>query len=563
MSDTFCITESTPSSARDKAESTQADPSNVTVKSCEEVPGTRGNRFARQISGHKIELNGERVMRRSATTTREVKLPLSFRTLDTREVFSTTALLDSGATDSFIDKGMINRYGLKIETLNQPIPVYNADGGRNKLGDITGYVDLEMKIGDHKEVMRLHATSLGQERIFIGHDWLKKHNPDINWDTGEIFMSRCPKKTCGYEYHRKRAEKQRKGRVERRAAKMRFEQFRHDLLQPTCHEVEDEYWAQTRINRFIIDPYAWDPSAEHSPTDQEQDDLYEELVGDKEWDDDDETERYDPAKLNETLRAQGVNRRARRSFIRATTTKSAELAAKANAEKKPKTFEEIVPEYLHDYRSVFEKVEFDEMPPHRPWDHKIELVDGAQPWDHTRLIPLSDDETQALDDFLDENLRTGRIRESKSPWASPFFFARKKDGKLRPVQDYRRLNALTKKNRTPLPLIKETIDQLKGAKYFTKMDVRWGFNNIRIAEGDEEKGAFITKRGLFEPMVMFFGMTNSPATFQTMMNNILRPLIKQKSLFIWTTSSFSRRPWRSIVKSHVKSLRSFGKTTYI
>jgi hypothetical protein len=262
------------------------------------------------------------------------------------------------------------------------------------------------------------------------------------------------------------------------------------MMQPTCIEVEDEYWAQARLNRLIINPYAWDPSAEHSLMEEEQDDLCEELLGNKEWE---EGEGYDPAKLNETLRAQGVNRRARRSFICAAVTKSAELAAKENAKKEPKTFEEAVPEWLHDYHLVFEKAEFDEMPPRRLWDHKIELVEGARPWDNTRLIPLSDDKTKTLDDLLEENLQTGRIHESKSPWASLFFFVRKKDGKLRPIQDYRRLNALTKKNRTPLPLIKETIDHLKDAKYFTKLDVRWGFNNIRIAEGNQEKAAFLTK----------------------------------------------------------------------
>jgi hypothetical protein len=279
------------------------------------MPITDIGASARQTSGHKTEQPGERVMRRSATTTQEVKIPLSFRTLDTREVFSTTALLDSGATDSFIDKGMVDRHGLKVKILESPIPVFNADGGRNKLGDITGYVDLEMTVGDHKEVMRLHATSLGQERIFIGHDWLKKHNPDINWETGEILMSQCPQKTCGYEYRKKRAEKRQKSRAERRVAKERFAKFEHetihDLMQPSCDEVEDEYWAQTRLNRLIIDPYAWDPSAECSPTEEEQDDLCAELLGEKEWDNNADNTDYDAAKLNETLRAQGVNRRAR------------------------------------------------------------------------------------------------------------------------------------------------------------------------------------------------------------------------------------------------------------
>lgn len=89
-----------------------------------------------------------------------------------------------------------------------------------------------------------------------------------------------------------------------------------------------------------------------------------------------------------------------------------------------------------------------------------------------------------MDEFLKENLESGRIRPSKSPMASPFFFVKKKDGKLRPVQDYQKLNEMTIKNRYPLPLIQELVDKLKGAKYFTKLDIRWGYNNVRIKEGD-------------------------------------------------------------------------------
>ena len=109
--------------------------------------------------------------------------------------------------------------------------------------------------------------------------------------------------------------------------------------------------------------------------------------------------------------------------------------------------------------------------------------------------------------------------------ASPFFFVKKKDGALRPTQDYRKLNEATIKNRYPLPLVSELIDRLHASKIFTKMDVRWGYNNIRIKEGDEWKAAFRTNMGLFEPTVMFFGLTNSPATFQNFMNHIFRELI--------------------------------------
>jgi hypothetical protein len=112
-----------------------------------------------------------------------------------------------------------------------------------------------------------------------------------------------------------------------------------------------------------------------------------------------------------------------------------------------------------------------------------------------------------------------------SPYASSFFFIKKKDGKLRPVQDYRVLNKWTVRNQYPLPLITALIRDLGGAHIYTKLDVRWGYNNVRIKEGDEYKAAFKTRRGLFEPTVMFFGLTNSPATFQAMMNSIYQQTI--------------------------------------
>ena len=101
------------------------------------------------------------------------------------------------------------------------------------------------------------------------------------------------------------------------------------------------------------------------------------------------------------------------------------------------------------------------------------------------------------------------------------------------VQDYRALNSMTVKNKYPLPLISELVSQLHGARYFTKLDVRWGFNNVRIKPGDEWKAAFRTNRGLFEPLVMFFGMTNSPATFQTMMNDIFQNLIAKGIMVVY------------------------------
>jgi hypothetical protein len=109
--------------------------------------------------------------------------------------------------------------------------------------------------------------------------------------------------------------------------------------------------------------------------------------------------------------------------------------------------------------------------------------------------------------------------------ASPFLFVKKKDRWLCPTQDYRKLNDTTIKIHYPLPLISELIDKLGNAKIFSKMDIRWGYNNIHIKGNDEWKAAFRTNLGLFEPTVMFLGLTNSPATFQSFMNSIFKPLI--------------------------------------
>ena len=115
------------------------------------------------------------------------------------------------------------------------------------------------------------------------------------------------------------------------------------------------------------------------------------------------------------------------------------------------------------------------------------------------------------DAFLEENLYTRWIQPSKSPIAAPMFFIKKKDSLLCLVQDYCALNTITIKNRYPLSFISELVSQLHGAQYFTKLDVCWSFNNVCIKPRDEWKTAFCTNCGLFELLIMFFGMTNSPA----------------------------------------------------
>ena len=118
------------------------------------------------------------------------------------------------------------------------------------------------------------------------------------------------------------------------------------------------------------------------------------------------------------------------------------------------------------------------------------------------------EEDEALQKYLYENLPTGEVRRSRSTSASPILFVKKKDGSLRLCVDYRALNRLPIPNKYPLPLISELLDKTQGGKWFTKLDLKNGYNLVRIASGDEWKTVFRTKRGLFEYTVMPFGLTN-------------------------------------------------------
>ena len=142
-----------------------------------------------------------------------------------------------------------------------------------------------------------------------------------------------------------------------------------------------------------------------------------------------------------------------------------------------------------------------------------------------KVYPLSREEKEEVREFVKEQLRKGYIQPTKLPQMAPVFFVGKKDGKKKMVQDYWYLNKWMIKNNYPLSLILDVLENIGMKKLFTKMDLRWGYNNVRIKEGDEWKAVFTMLEGLFEPTVMFFGLTNSPATFQAMMNELLRDLI--------------------------------------
>lgn len=186
---------------------------------------------------------------------------------------------------------------------------------------------------------------------------------------------------------------------------------------------------------------------------------------------------------------------------------------------------EIPPAY-RALQDVFSKRLATRLPPHRPWEFAIDLLPGAT-LPKGRIYPLSIPEQKAMEEYVQEALRQGFIRPSTSPAASSFFFVAKKDGGLRPCIDYRHLNSQTVKFSYPLPLVPAALEQLRGARIFSKLDLRSAYNLIRIRRGDEWKTAFITPSGHYEYRVMPYGLSNSPSVFQNYMNEIFREYLNR------------------------------------
>ena len=170
--------------------------------------------------------------------------------------------------------------------------------------------------------------------------------------------------------------------------------------------------------------------------------------------------------------------------------------------------EEIVPQKFLKQRKVFEKVESERMPIRKIWDHAIDLKEMFK-LQKGRIYPLSRNEKEEVQNFVDDQLRKRYIRLSKSPQTLLVLFVSKKNRSQRMVMDYHSLNKQTIKNNYPLPLITDLIDNIGSIRVFTKIDLQWGFNNIGIKKEDEWKGVFTIYIELFELTVIFFGMMNS------------------------------------------------------
>ena len=268
------------------------------------------------------------------------------------------ALVDSGCTHTGIDEQLVKEKRIQTKAIDFSFEVFNVDGTKN--GEVTKVAPLEVEINGHKETLEAAVTDLNGTDMFLGHDWLVKHNPEVNWKNGTIKFTRCPG--------------------------------------------------------------------------------------------------------NCTMKHEDIRFKARRNKTMETTTTDEKDKDNGKIGKEPdKTNPEDLPDYIRPFTHLFNKKKFEKLPERREWDHEINLMEEAPKELNAKAYAMTLKEEEALNQWLDEQLKAGLIVESKSRYAAPCFYIPKKDGSLRLVQDYRKLNQVTIKDKTPLPLIGEVIDKLKEA----------------------------------------------------------------------------------------------------
>ena len=391
-----------------------------------------------------------------------IKIQLS----TTEKTIYTYALIDCGATAfAFIDHDFVKKHHFSALALTRPRSLHLADGTDPKSGKLCQYADLNMSIQTHQERLEFLITKLGHYPVILGIPWLQKHDVTTKWASNlAILNSPFCRKNC----------------------------LREDQ--------------QTVIARGLVNV----PEAPHL------DDL-----GKKDGPIPEEFPKNTEASNDCCMiGAAPFHRLSSKKEHRLCSISMRDIDL-ALAPKPVIDPAEKLPKHYHAYLDIFSKKQSDTLPPHRVYDHEIQIEEGKHP-PFGPLRGMSQDELKVMKKFLEDNLSKGFIRASSSPAAAPVLFVKKPGGGLRFCVDYRALNEITRKNRYPLPLIKETLDRLCHAKYFTKIDIMAAFNKIRMKEGEEWKTAFRTRYGLFESLVLPFGLCNGPATFQHFMNDTLR-----------------------------------------
>ena len=248
------------------------------------------------------------------------------------------------------------------------------------------------------------------------------------------------------------------------------------------------------------------------------------------------------------------------AFFRDSAAEAVSLSAVGSTSQNLEEIKTKLPPEYHEFVDVFDRSKADQLPLHRSYDHKIELLGDATP-PQSRAYRMSPYKLQKVKEYLNENLSKGFITPSQAPYSSPVLFALKANGDLRFCVDYRKLNAITKRNRYPLPLIEEVIGKLVGCKHLTRLDIIAAFNKLRMHPDSEDLTTFITALGSYKYHVLPFGLTNGPSTFQQYINDVLWDFLNdfcQAYLDDILIYSKTRREHRQHVAKVLSRLRDAG-----
>ena len=390
-----------------------------------------------------------------------------------------SALIDSGAAAKMlIGEDLAQKIKVPRQRLDRP---RECVAFNNEVTRVTSFVRVRLTINaaHEEEVSALVVPKLSKE-VILGIPWLEEHDPQISWQRRAVALNssycrtKCLKPNKGEDCNVEVDNSRR--RSVKTAEKLAAE--RKAYCEQGIRTVD------TKIDIGIVD--------------------VEEFL----------KELEDP--VNEVFQVEVHGERVECNLAQ----KSEEDIAKALRDKPPPDFRKLPP-HLGRFRKLFCPEEAKALPPLRPGlDHDIELVREAK-LPNSRLYRMSQPELEVLRKYIDENLKKGYIRPSSSPVASPVLFVKKPSGGLRLCVDYRKLNEVTIKDRTTLPLTDESFARLAEARYFTKVDVIAAFNKLRMKEGKEWLTAFRTRFGLFEYAVMPFGLTNAPSSFTRLLNSTL------------------------------------------
>jgi hypothetical protein len=330
------------------------------------------------------------------------------------------AVVDSGAEGTIINRKFVRKHHIRKIVTPWEIDLINAN---DTISTMNTRVKIQMTIGtyphQHKEELSFYVGNIGSHNILLGYDWLDAHNPSIDWQEYKLEMNRCPGK-CNQHTPttvwgiKKQSDKHLPQKTRTLWSK---------------EEEEDNYSPIEEIiaTRAILDTEDT-PAAEHKPTKrQAKQTAIDKRNNSFHW----SCQRWSMfyAKLGMSVCS------AKTGLPTKAANTAQRLAQQVAADKPKKTKEELVPKHLHKWLDIFDEQKSNQFPPSRPWDHAIEMEEGWTPSD-CKLYLLSPGERNSLDEWVDNQLKKGYIQPSKSPQASLFFFTGKKDGKLRPIQDY-------------------------------------------------------------------------------------------------------------------------------